>query len=124
MSFVEPNIKADKYIAEYECSILIEDYPTMNFNTGKLDNSSHLHYTAKLYKRLDGSKYYIFEPYTDCTLRIMNCNGDIYDIIAKEILLNDSIEIWQPFDNGTYQLIPNSYRHIPGIGGMAIINCP
>lgn len=116
-----PNLSKDQLLMTKEINIQLDGKPALNFKTGNLDSFSKLHYQVKMYKKAEGKKYYIFEAKDDCTMFIMNCNKDIYDILKDYIEINDNIDIFEPF-NDHYVIIPTSYRHIDGYGGPTVIS--
>ena len=122
--FKEPNLKVDKTLLLEEINVKFDNIPGLNFNTSYVYPYSIFHYNICFYEREDGSNYYIFTEFEDCTMFIMNCNEDVYDILSSRIKLNDNIEIWQTIENNNYQIIPNQYRHFEGYGGSDVINIP
>ncbi|QCR33119.1 hypothetical protein [Lysinibacillus sp. SGAir0095] len=121
---IKPNPKSDELVLKEEIHFTIDGMPTMNFSTGQLDSFSTFHYDVKLYKNAKGKKYYLFNCYKDCTLFIMNCNQEIYELLEKIIPINDDIEIFEhsPGKKGLeFVAIPEEYRKTSGFSGSAII---
>ncbi|AQM61008.1 hypothetical protein [Clostridium baratii] len=118
---VKPNLKKDKFISRTEVKILVEGMPAFSFKDEEIYNDSCLHYNGDLYRTNDGEEYYIFRELDYCTLYIMNCNKEIYNVLSKQIKLTDDIAIFDSIkeENGEerYVNIPVSYRHIEGFRG-------
>jgi hypothetical protein len=107
---LKPNLIVDKPLTTTILKLKLKDIPSLNTNSGVIDAESIFHYKIKLYERVNGSKYYVFYELTDCSLPIINCNKEIYDILQNYIPIDDAVEVWQPTNN-SYELIPTTYRH-------------
>ncbi|MGD6794707.1 hypothetical protein [Metabacillus indicus] len=123
---LKPDIKNDKLVFQKEIDFQIEDLPSMNFKAGKIEMFSVFHYDVILYEKTDGSMYYLFKAYEDCTLFIMNCNKDIYDILEKFIKITDDVSIfdYDPSNKRSsleYVIIPEEYRESTNSTGMGAL---
>lgn len=115
-----PNLSLDKLLSSTTINLKFNHIPALNINLEFVDPYSIFHYCIDLYERLDGSKYYIFNKLENCTMYIMNCNKEIYNILKEYVTMDDNIEIWQ-FLNNTYEFVPTLYRHFRWYQGEILI---
>jgi hypothetical protein len=120
---LKPDINNDSLVLQKEINFTIEGAPTMNFRTFQLDPFSIFHYDVQMYEKASGEQYYLFKQFDDCTLFIMNCNKDIYDILSTQLTITDDITIfdYSPGSSLEFVAIPESYRYNPGSSGMTVI---
>lgn len=122
---IQPDLRVDKLKLQKEVHFTIEGAPAINIRTGQIEPFSRFHYDTKLYEKPNGLRYYLFNPYDDCTLYIMNCNKDVYDFLGGIIPIDDETEIFEhsPEEKGSpteFVPIPEDYRTNPGTSGIPV----
>jgi hypothetical protein len=123
---IRPQLEVDTLILQKEIDFAVEDMPAINFQTGQLEMHSVFHYDVSLYKKQSGEQYYLFKHHKDCTLFIMNCNKDIYDILEQNFITIKDITIFEHSESSKgesleFVEIPGSYRDNGGYSGMPVI---
>ncbi len=124
---IEPNPSIDELVLQKEIDFKVEGAPAMNFKNMRMEPFSIFHYDVQLYKNTKGERYYLFSCYDDCTLYIMNCNKDIYDILKQNFIeISDDTDIFECSnkDRGTsleFVPVPKSYRYEKGPSGTPVI---